>query len=230
MKLLAIETSTMIGSIALISDQQLLVEYQIGIKTTYSDTLFSRIDHILQEVNTSIQEIDGYALALGPGSFTALRIGLSVVKGLALATEKPIVGIPTLDGLAQNVCFSNLLICPLLNARKGEVYAAFYKREGDTALKKLTPDRALDPEMLLDEIQEEVIFLGDGSDFYSDLIISKLKEKYFFAPLHLKYPKASAIAQLALQKFKDNEVMDSDCITPIYVRTPEAEIKMKKKR
>lgn len=230
MKLLALETSTMMGSIALISDGQLIAEYQIGIKATYSDTLFPLVNHILQEVNVSIQEIDGYALALGPGSFTALRIGLSVIKGLALATGKPIVGISTLDGLAQNVRFSDVLLCPVLDARKGEVYTAFYKKEGGHVLKKLTPDRVVDPKRLLDEIQEEVIFLGDGMDVYKDLILSRLKEKVLFAPLHLRYPKASAIAQLALKKFEDNELLDIDYASPIYVRQPEAEIKWKVKR
>ena len=224
MKLLAIETSTMMGSIALISDNQLLAEYQIGIKTTYSDALFPTIDYTLQSAQISIQEIDGFALALGPGSFTALRIGLSVIKGLALSTQKHLVGIPSLDGLAHNICFSNVLICPLLDARKGEVYTAFYRRKGSHILKKLTPDRIVKPQNLLDEIQEEVIFLGNGSDIYRDKIPRRLKKKVLFAPLHLKYPKASVIAQLALKKFKNNDVMDIERITPVYVRPPEAEI------
>ena len=208
MILLAIETSTMVGSIALTSDHQLLAEYQIGIKTTYSDTLLPIIDYTLQGAQISIQEIDGFALALGPGSFTALRIGLSVIKGLAMATQKPLIGISTLDGLAHNICFSNVLICPVLDARKGEVYTAFYRRKDSHTLKKLTPDRIVNPQKLLDEIQEEVIFLGDGTDIYRDKISRKLKKKVLFAPLHLKYPKASVIAQLALKKFKDKEVID----------------------
>lgn len=230
MKLLAVETSTMIGSIALISDHQLLAEYQIGIKATYSETILPLIDYMLRGAHISIQEIDGYALALGPGSFTALRIGLSIIKGLALANKKPMVGIPTLDGLAYNMCYSNLLVCPVLDARKGEVYTAFYKREGSHTLSKLTPDRAISPEKLLDEIQEKVIFLGNGIDVYRNLIVSKLKEKVLFAPFHLKYPRASAVAQLAIKKFEDNKVMNCDYITPIYVRPPEAEIKSKGKR
>jgi tRNA threonylcarbamoyladenosine biosynthesis protein TsaB len=230
MKLLAIETSTMVGSIALISDHHLLAEYQMGIKTTYSDALLPLIDYVLQGAQISIQEIDGFALALGPGSFTALRIGLSVIKGLALASKKPLVGIPSLDGLAHNICSSNVLICPVLYARKSEVYTAFYRRKDSHALKKLTPDRIVDPKKLLDEIQEEVIFLGDGSDFYRDIIPCRLEKKVFFAPLHLKYPKASVIAQLALNKFKNNEVMGIERITPVYVRPPEAEIKSRGRR
>jgi len=187
MKLLAIETSTMIGSVALTDDNELLAEYQIGIRATYSDILFPAIDHILKSANVSIQEVDAFALAQGPGSFTALRIGISVIKGLALANNKPVIAIPSLDALAHNMCFSDILICPLIDARRDEVYTAFYKREDGHTLKKLTPDRAIVPEILLDEIREEVVFLGDGTDLYKDLIVRKLKEKVLFSPLHLKY-------------------------------------------
>jgi len=230
MKLLAIETSTMIGSVALTDDNELLAEYQIGIRATYSDILFPAIDHILKSANVSIQEVDAFALAQGPGSFTALRIGISVIKGLALANNKPVIAIPSLDALAHNMCFSDILICPLIDARRDEVYTAFYKREDGHTLKKLTPDRAIVPEILLDEIREEVVFLGDGTDLYKDLIVRKLKEKVLFSPLHLKYPRASAIAQLAFKKLNLNEVSDIEVMTPLYVRPPEAETKWVKKK
>jgi len=229
MNILAVETSTMVGSIALSNDDHLIAEYQIGINSTYSEVLLPCIDHLLCHAKSTIQEVDGFALALGPGSFTALRIGLSVIKGLALSLQKPIVGIPSLDGLAQNVCFSTLLICPLLNARKGEVYTAFYKWEEQSTMKKLTPDRAIAPERLLDEIQEKVIFLGDGSVLYREVIVKRLKKKAFFAPVHLHNPRASSIANLASEKFKNKEIMDSDSLAPLYVRAPEAEIKWGKR-
>ena len=230
MKLLAIETSTMIGSVALTDDNELLAEYQIGIRATYSDILFPAIDHILKSANVSIQEVDAFALAQGPGSFTALRIGISVIKGLALANNKPVIAIPSLDALAHNMCFSDILICPLIDARRDEVYTAFYKRGDGHTLKKLTPDRAIVPEIVLDEIREEVVFLGDGTDLYKDLIVRKLKEKVLFSPLHLKYPRASAIAQLAFKKLNLNEVSDIEVMTPLYVRPPEAETKWVKKK
>jgi len=229
MKILAIETSTLIGSIALTCDHHLLAEYQMEIKATYSDTLLIFIDRILQDAHISIGEIDGYALAQGPGSFTALRIGMSVVKGLALATRKPMVGISSLDGLAYNMCFTNILICPILDARKGEVYTAFYKKRDDGTFKKLTPDRVVDPKKLLDEIQEEVVFLGDGSYLYRNLILSSLKGKALFAPVNLNYPKASSIACLASHKFKSDEILNLDFAAPVYVRSPEAEIKWRGK-
>lgn len=231
MKLLAIETSTLMGSVALADDRDLLAEYQVGIQATYSDVLFPLIDHMLKHVHLSIHQVDAFALAQGPGSFTALRIGISVIKGLALAAGKPVVAIPSLDGLAHNLCYTNRLICPLIDARKNQVYTAFYKRDdGNGPIIKRTPDRALDPEALLDEIQEEVVFLGDGADRYKDLIARKRKSTVFFAPLHLKYPRASAIAELAFEKFNQHQLTDVQSVTPLYVRPPEAETKWGKRR
>lgn len=230
MNILAIETSTMMGSVALTHDRELLAEYQIGIKATYSDTLFPVIDHLLNHTGKSIRDIDAFAFAQGPGSFTALRIGISVIKGMALATGKPVVAIPSLDGLAHHIGFSNLLICPLIDARRDEVYTAFYKRKDGHSLTKLTPDRAIVPDKLLDEIREDVVFLGDGAKLYKDLIIRKLNKHAFFSPLHLTYPRASAIAQLALRKLARDERSDIDVMTPLYVRPPEAETKWRKKK
>jgi len=229
MKVLALETSTMIGSIALSTPTELLAEYQLGIKTSYSDMLLPAIEHVLHTTNTPLQEIDAFAIAQGPGSFTALRIGMSVVKGLALATKKPVIPVSTLDGLAQNMFASNYLICPLLDARRHEVYSAYYKKEGDV-LKRLSPDRALRPKKLLEEIHEDVIFLGDGSERYRDLIGSALQGKALFAPLHLNHPRASIIAQLAFQKGMHVASPETDALTPLYGRPPEAEIKWGKSR
>lgn len=230
MKILAIETSTMMGSVALTDGCELLAEYQMGIKATYSDALLPVIDHLFNHTRVSIRDIDALAFAQGPGSFTALRIGISVIKGLALATGKPVVAIPSLDGMAHHICFSSLLICPLIDARRDEVYTAFYKRDDGHALKKLTPDRAIVPDSLLDEIREDVVFLGDGAERYKGLIIRKLNKHALFSPLHLTYPRASAIAQLALKKLTLHEVSDIEVMTPLYVRPPEAESKWRKKK
>jgi len=219
----------MIGSIALSTPTELLAEYQLGIKTSYSDMLLPAIEHMLHITNTPVQEIDAFAIAQGPGSFTALRIGMSVVKGLSFATGKPVIAVSTLEGLAHNLFFSNRLICPLLDARRHEVYTAFYKRAGD-ALQRRSPDRTLRPEKLLEEIHEDVVFIGDGSQRYRQLIGTALHEKAFFAPLHLNYPRASTIAQLAFQKGKQVPRSAAESLTPLYGRLPEAEIKWGKSR
>jgi tRNA threonylcarbamoyladenosine biosynthesis protein TsaB len=229
MKLLALETSTMIGSIALSTATELLAEFQLGIKTSYSEKLLPAIDHVLYMSNTALQDIDAFAIAQGPGSFTSLRIGMSVIKGLSLATNKPLITVSSLDGLAHNMFASNDLICPLLDARRHEVYTAFYKKDGN-ALRRLCPDRALRPEMLLEEIHEDVVFLGDGSERYRQLIGNALRGKARFAPLPLNYPRASTIAHLAFQKGVQVPFSASESLTPLYGRPPEAEIKWGKSR
>ena len=217
----------MMGSIALCDDSMPIAEYQTRVSATYSDALFPLIEQILHSAGLTIHDVEGYAVALGPGSFTALRIGLSMVKGLAFSTGRPVVGIGSLDGLAQNVYFTNLPICPLFDARKGEVYAALYKNDETNGLSKISPERAVNPETLCAEFEERVIFLGDGSDVYRKTLSENLGTRALFAPPHLRYPRASSIAFLALKKFQKNEVSEVDLITPLYVRPPEAEVKFK---
>lgn len=231
MKILALETSTKMGSIALSDNAHLLGEYQIAIKDSFSEMLLPSIDYLLKSTKTSIRNIDAFALSQGPGSFTSLRIGMSVIKGLALKNQGPIIPIPTLDGLAHNLSFSKLLICPLIDARKGQVYTAFYKKQINNSLVKLTNNRVVAPERLIDEIDEEVVFLGDGSILYGDLIRNRLQKKAHFAPLNLLYPRATAICDLALQVIKRDQVpQQSALFEPLYVRPPEAEVNYRHKK
>ena len=230
MKILALETSTKMGSIALTEDYNLLGEYQISIKDSYSEMLLPAIDHLLKSCDTSIHTIDALALAQGPGSFTALRIGMSVIKGFSLKIKVPVIPIPSLDGLAHNLCYSNYLVCPLMDARKGEVYTAFYKKKKDYLI-KISDERVLNPEQLMDDIDEDVLLLGDGAILYKGLIQKRLQGKAHFAPFNLSYPRASAIAHLAFEKIKTAKVLqNSDLLTPLYVRRPEAEVKWGKSR
>jgi tRNA threonylcarbamoyladenosine biosynthesis protein TsaB len=225
MKLLSLETSTKMGSIAITDNTQLLGEFQIAIKDSFSEMLLPTIDYALKSTATSIHDVDAFALAQGPGSFTSLRIGMSVVKGLALKNKAPIIPIPTLDGLAHNLSYCSLLLCPLIDARKGEVYTAFYKRQSNHSLAKLTDNRVISPTRLIDEIDEEVVFLGDGSILYADLIRKRLHKKAHFAPLNLLYPRATGISHLALQVInKDQVPQQSALFEPLYVRPPEAEV------
>jgi len=126
MKILAIETSTMMGSVAVMDKTQLIAEYRLNIKGTHSERLVRIIDEVLKDSGLEFKDLDGYAVSIGPGSFTGLRIGITTVKGLAFVTRKPVAAIPTLDALACNIPFSQYQICPMLDARKKEVYTALY--------------------------------------------------------------------------------------------------------
>jgi tRNA threonylcarbamoyladenosine biosynthesis protein TsaB len=165
------------------------------------------------------------AVSLGPGSFTGLRVGLSAVKGLALAAERPVVGVPTLDALASNLPFTPYLICPIVDARKGEVYTALYKDGESGRIEQLTPYQVLPPPLLLEKIPlQDTIFLGDGVEAYGELIKERLGAQALFAPPHLRFLRGSTVAEIGLQRFKKGEQDDISSLVPIYVRPSDAEI------
>jgi tRNA threonylcarbamoyladenosine biosynthesis protein TsaB len=228
MKILSIETSTRVGSVAIMEDEHLIAEYILNVVSTHSERLLPSIDQILKDSQLTVRDIEGFAVSLGPGSFTGLRIGISTVKGLALAAEKGVVGVPTLDVLAHNLMFTRLLVCPLLDARKGEVYTALYQGDGSGRLEKLTPDLAIKPEELLTRIKEPVIFLGDGVEAYRDKLRSG-QDNCLFAPAYLNQPRASVLASLGLEKFRRGHIFKEDEIQPLYCRLAEAEIAWKEK-
>jgi tRNA threonylcarbamoyladenosine biosynthesis protein TsaB len=234
MLVLALETSTMTGSVALVEaplredgsfgGEKVLAEYTISLPGTHSERLMPTIDRLLQGVSLPISDIQGIALACGPGSFTGLRIGASTVKGLAYALRVPVVGVPTLDALAQNVRFASSLICPVLDARKKEVYASLFRGDGEGNLHKISEDWVLSPQKLCSRITEKTIFLGNGIEVYGDTFKKNLGSQALFAPLELSLPRAVHVARLSLPKFKSCLTLDVFSFTPIYIRRPEAEI------
>ena len=229
MKILGIDTSTPCGSIGLIDNDSVIAEYLLNIPITHSERLLDAIDHVLKQAGCPIAALDGWAISLGPGSFTGLRIGVSAIKGLAFATQKPVAGIPTLDALASNISPTPHLICPILDARKGEVYTAFYRYGEGYVLRQLSPYQALSPEDLVKRIEGETIFLGSGVKTYGDDLRNALSARALFVPGPLNLPYGSVIAGLGLEKIRRNEVLNLSTFTPIYVRASEAEIKWKEK-
>lgn len=234
MLILALETSTLTASVALLEaplredasfrGEKILAEYTLNLPGTHSERLMPAIDRLLQEASLSTCEIQGIALALGPGSFTGLRIGVSTVKGLAYALQVPVAGVPTLDALAQNVRFASSLICPVLDARKKEVYAALFRGNGEGELKKISEDWVLSPEKLCSRMAEKTIFLGNGVEVYGETFKKILGPQALFAPPELSLPRAVHVARLSLPKFKSSRTLDVFSFTPVYVRRSEAEI------
>ena len=231
MKVLGVDTSTACGSLGIIDDDAVVAEYALLRDETHSTRLVPAIQALLKEARLDLDEIDGMAVSLGPGSFTGLRVGLSAVKGFAVAAERPVVGVPTLDALAFNLPFTPYLICPLVDARKGEVYTALYEDGEGGRIAQLTPYQVLSPLDLLEKIPlQETIFLGDGVEVYGELIEERLGAKALFAPPHLRFLRGSTVAEIGLQRFKKGENDNISSLVPIYVRPSDAEIKRTKEK
>ncbi|HGE73221.1 TPA: tRNA (adenosine(37)-N6)-threonylcarbamoyltransferase complex dimerization subunit type 1 TsaB [Candidatus Poribacteria bacterium] len=224
MIVLGIETATMTGGLALIDEEKLISEYTLNMKTTHSSRLMPALDWILKDASLDKNQINGIAISIGPGSFTGLRIGLATAKGLAMGLNIPLVTVPTLDALANNATYSPYQICPVLDARKKEVYFAFY-RYADNILMRESSYQVISPDKLIDQINEKTIMLGDGLNIYGELFKEKLGDLAIFVSNSQRLPKASVIAELGLSKLKAGEIADLASSEPLYIRRADAEIK-----
>jgi len=236
MKVLAIETATLLGGVAVTDDASgLIAEVRLNVKSTHSERLMTEIDHVLSRSGLGVSDIDAFAVSIGPGSFTGLRIGVSTVKGFSFATGKPIVTVPTLEAFAWNFPFSRYPVCPLLDARKKEVYAALF-RWVDGGFVRLMGETSVNVGKLLKEIKEagvknnaglteEIIFAGEGALIYRKEIVDMIGEKAIFAPPDRIVPSPSVIASVGLRKVLREEFIDPASLVPIYIRRSEAEIK-----
>lgn len=225
--ILALENSGLCGSIALVRRGHCLGEYSLHAKETHSKRLLLGIEWLMREAAVDWPEIAALAISLGPGSFTGLRIGLSTVKGLAMATGKPLIGIPTLDGLAAQLAFSPQLICPVLDARKKEVYTARYRRNAAGKLQRCGDYLVIAPETLAAMLDEPTLLVGDGTLLHGELLRQLAKGPLTIAPAELNFCRAAAIGSLALEKWAAGEFLDPASCGPIYVRASDAEIQKK---
>ena len=219
MKILGLDSSGLVASAALVSDGILTAEYTIHNKKTHSQTLMPMIAEMLSMAGTEPGELDAVAVSEGPGSFTGLRIGASIAKGLAWTLKIPIIPVSSLMGLAANVETPGQIVCPIMDARRGDVYNALYL-DG----KKITPDRAISLGSLLLELDgKKAVFVGDGVFVHKEKIIEKMGENAYFAPPIHTLSRASSVAYLAQKRCENNDFDDYHTILPIYIRTCQAE-------
>jgi tRNA threonylcarbamoyladenosine biosynthesis protein TsaB len=224
---LAVETSTLTGATALVEEDTVLAECRQSLAVTHSERLLPAIDHVLRAAGCTLADVDGLGVALGPGSFTGLRIGLSTMKSLAFAARKPLWGVPTLDALAWSVPFAAYPVCPILDAKKGEVYTALYRTDAGH-LDRLWEDRAQAPEALAAALARDVagpvVFLGDGVAPFGALFRAALGDRARFAPAAQRLPSAVTVAELAHAALARGESADPAALVPRYLRRSEAEL------
>jgi tRNA threonylcarbamoyladenosine biosynthesis protein TsaB len=221
MILLGLDASTPKASVALLRDGQLIAE-SVG-SSTFSDQILVLMDEVLGDLDGGLEEVDGFCVTTGPGSFTGLRVGISLVKGLVLATEKPFWGVNTLEAYANLVKPVSQPICPILDARKKEVYTARFEFKNDELVRE-TPDQAVSPQELCDMTQEPTVFLGGGLEPYRDFLSSELGNKFIDEAVVKSQTIAASAAQLVFSKSQTRPCFDLDALTIHYVRKSEAEI------
>lgn len=224
MLVLAIETSTKVGGVAIVSEKGIISEMRLNVSIEYSERLLPEIDHLLSISRLSINDIDLFAITKGPGSFTGLRVGMSTVKGLAFATEKPVVTVSTLEALAWNTPLTAFPVCPVIDARRGQVFTALFRWNGDGYL-RLMEDSVINRTELKDTIKaitgdERFIIIGDGARFYSD------EKSFNFAPTEKNYPSPACVGFLGLRLAVNGISEDPVKIIPRYLRRSQAEEKV----
>jgi tRNA threonylcarbamoyladenosine biosynthesis protein TsaB len=232
MKILAVDTATNSCSVAVTKPFSVLAETTRVSTETHSKHLLTMIAQTLEQAGASLNEMDGFAVTRGPGSFTGLRIGLSVVKGLAMATGKPVVGVSSLKALAFPFLMTSQMICVMIDARKSEVYMAGYRYqftpEREPYLMCEIPEQVLSPDRALAALHEPCLFVGSGAAVYHQKIRDDLLaagQSALFAPSCMNVVRASAVAQLGLTDFRKNHIEHIATLKPHYIRKSDAEIK-----
>lgn len=235
MRVLAIDSSGLTATVAVVEDTQTIAEYSIHYKKTHSQTLLPMIDEMFRMVELDINSIDAIAISGGPGSFTGLRIGSATAKGLGLALNKPLIHIPTVDGLAYGVYGCRDLICPIMDARRNQVYTGIYTFSQEESLEEdltqpkftvLKSQVAISVEELLQELNErgrQVVFLGDGVPVYQKIIKENLKVPYYFAPSYMNRQRAAVVGALGIQYYELGKYETAAEHEPDYLRVSQAE-------
>ena len=245
MKILALDTSGLVAGVAVMEDDILIAEYTTNYKKTHSQTLLPMLAEVEKMIELDLSTLDAIALAAGPGSFTGLRIGSATAKGLGLALNKPLIGVPTVDALAMNLYGTKGLVCPLMDARRNQVYTGIYTFESTPVgrkgqeqpgmaleerfcLKTLEPQCAVPIETIAEKLnalpgEDHVVFLGDGAPVFRDRLAGLMERPYSFAPATCNRQRAAAVALLAGEYAAAGRFQTAGEHAPEYLRPSQAE-------
>lgn len=225
MKILAIDSSGLVATVALLCDDVLVGEYTIHNKKTHSQTLLPMIQNMMAMAGVEPKELDAIAVAEGPGSFTGLRIGAATAKGVAQALDIPIVAVPTLEGLAYNLCGSDALVCPLMDARRSQVYYGIYHVKNECPVVLVEQKAAPIEDMIakVNELGKDVVFIGDGVPVFKDKLEQEVKVPFSFGVDSVRYQRASSVATLGKMLMQQDKQQTAESFAPIYLRLSQAE-------
>lgn len=237
MRVLAIDSSGVTATVAVVEDTQTVAEYTINYKKTHSQTLLPMIDEVVKMTELDLNTIDAIAVAGGPGSFTGLRIGSATAKGLGFALNKPLIHVPTVDGLAYNVYGCEDIICPIMDARRNQVYTGIYTfskkagtKEGSNLVEPVFQVIKMQMAVSIEELAERlnryrrpVVFLGDGVPVYENILAEKLTVPYSFAPAYMNRQRAAVVGTLGIQYYKAGKFETAEEHRPDYLRVSQAE-------
>jgi tRNA threonylcarbamoyladenosine biosynthesis protein TsaB len=228
MKVLAIETSTYSGSIAVSEDDEILGEFYFNMGPSHSEKLVPSIEWLLSGLDIDKSELDGIAVTLGPGSFTALRVGISTAKGMAFSLGIAVTGASSLELLAMNLPFAGYPVCSVMDAKKGELFAALFRSENGR-IERITEDMIVSPQELKEIIKEKTIFIGEGALLYKDFMEDNQvsRESVLVCPPYLNYPRASSLAQSGVRNLSAGNADDVVALAPRYLRKSDAELTSK---
>ena len=216
MKILGVDTSTPIGSVGLIDGEHFIAEHTLSIVKAHSSRLMPAIDQILKWGDLTVHVLDACAVGIGPGSFTGIRIGVGTIKSLCYALKKPIIGVSTLEAIAYNLRYTDKLICPILDARKDEVYGAVF--QGGPNLVRKSEDLCVPIETLLSQLDDDAIFVGDGLGRYTATVRERFGDDVSLADPIFNVPRGASIARIGYNRLLSGQSADYFSLTPNYVR------------
>lgn len=225
MKILALDSSGLVASVAVVEEEYTIAEYTVNYKKTHSQTLLPMLDEVVKMTELDLGSIDAIAISGGPGSFTGLRIGSATAKGLGLALQKPLIHVPTLEGLAYNLCGTPGIICPIMDARRNQVYTGLYSFEKED-LQIVEPQMAIGIDELTEKLNargEAVTFLGDGVPVQREYLKEHLTVPYRFAPAHMNRQRAASVGMLGVKYYKAGKIETAMEHQPDYLRVSQAE-------
>ena len=225
MKILGLDSSGLVASVAVVEDDVLLGEFTVNYKKTHSQTLLPMLDELAKMIELDLDTLDAIAIAAGPGSFTGLRIGSATAKGLGLALDKPLISVPTVDALAYNLYGHRDIICPLMDARRNQTYTGLYQFE-DEKMQVLCPQCVVGIDEIVAKINENnapVVFLGDGVPVYRQMLEEGLEVPYSFAPSYMNRQRAAVVGALGIAYYYAGKYETAEAHKPDYLRVSQAE-------